>query len=234
MRPIKEENRFISTTWPYRVLVVAVLFVALLDSTHVRAAARRCGANHLEPAERDDVLHRARRVVPRDAGSLFLDSACWNRDSASAWFRTPTVVDPDGVHWWWVVRCERDTRSWSCDPAKRQRRIEVSVADVEKPAALMGSFPDNMSTSRAKAILVATATLVMNAEMPLPPCTRGSDDANRWIRARSNLPTPDLDYPAAEVDVASTGVIVDYRQSLRFQFDKDDQSVCWDELVIVD
>jgi hypothetical protein len=144
------------------------------------------------------------------------------------------VVDPDGVHWWWGVRCDRRTRSWSCGPAKRARRIEVRIADDAHPATVVGSFPDGMSASRAKAIVTATATLAMKREMPLSACSRSSDDASRWLRVRLSPLAPDLNCPAAEVRVASTGAIVDYAQSLWFRFDKDDQAVCWDELFVVD
>jgi hypothetical protein len=208
--------------------------MVLFDSTPASAARLRCASHRLVPAERDEVSDRARRIVPRGGGSLILESACWNRDFAIAWFRTPTIVDPDGVHWWWGVRCDRKTRSWSCDPAKREHRIEVSIADDAHPATVVGSFPDGMSGSRAKAIVTATATLAMKREMPLPACSRSSDDASRWLRVRLSPPAPDLNCPAAEVDVASTGAIVDYAQSLRFRFDKDDQAVCWDELIVVD
>jgi hypothetical protein len=231
--PFKEINRSISARL-HGFLIMLTLFVTLFDTTPTSAARLRCASHRLVPAERDDVSERARRIVPRGGGALILESACLNRDFAIAWFRTRTVVDPDGMHWWWGVRCDRKTRSWSCDPAKRERRIEVSIADDAHPATVVASFPGGMSTSRVKAIVTATATLAMKREMPLSACSGGSDDASRWLRARSNPPSPDLNSPAAEVDVASTGAIVDYAQSLRFRFDKDDQLVCWDELLVVD
>jgi hypothetical protein len=215
-------------------LIAVTLLVVLLPRTPASAALLRCASHHLAPAERDEVFDRAHRVVPRGVGSLTLESACWNRDFAIAWFRTPTAVDPDGVRWWWTVRCDRRTRPWSCSPAKRERRIEVSIAYDTRPATIIGSFPEGMSANRAKAIVAAVATLATKPEMPLTACSGGSDDARKWLRARLNPPAPDLDYPAAEVDVTSAGAIVDYASSLRFRFDNDDRAVCWDELVIVD
>jgi hypothetical protein len=51
--------------------------------------------------------------------------------------------------------------------------------------------------------------------------------------ARLNPPDPDLEYPAADIDLTSTGVVVDY-DLLRFRFDEDDRAVWWDELIVVD
>jgi hypothetical protein len=162
-----------------------------------------------------------------------IKSACWNRDFAIAWLRTPTAVDLEGVHWWWAVRCDRQTRSWSCAPATRERRIEVVTTNAAQPATVVGSFPDAMSASQARTIITTTATLAMKADMPIPACSEGSDDAGRWLRSRFNPPDPDLEYPAAEVDFAVDGPIVDYG-SLRISLDADYRPICWDELIIVD
>ena len=40
--------------------------------------------------------------------------------------------------------------------------------------------------------------------------------------------SPDLEYPAAEVDIGGDGLIVDYG-SLRFSLGTDDRPLCWDE-----
>lgn len=214
-------------------LIAVTVVLALLHQTPASAGLLRCASDHLAPAESNDVFARAHHIVPRGSGSLTLQSACWNRDFSIAWLRTPTVVDPDGVRWWWTVRCEHRTRPWACNPPKRERRIEVSIADGARLATIVGSFPEGMSTSRAKAIVAAVATLAMKPEMPLTACFGDSDDARRWLRVRSNPPAPDLDNPAAEVDVTSKGAIVDYTSSIRFRFDNDDQAVCWDEVIIV-
>jgi hypothetical protein len=228
------KGRLISAIRLYGLLIAVTVVMALLLQTPASAALLRCASHHLAPAERNEVFDRALHVVPRGSGSLTLESACWNRDFAIAWFRTPTAVDPDGVRWWWSVRCDRRTRPWSCSPAKRERRIEVSVADGARLATIVGSFPEGMSASRAKAIVAAVATLATKPEMPLAACSGGSGDAHKWLPVRWNPPAPDLNYPAAEVDVTSTGAIVDYASSIRFRFDNDDRAVCWDELVIVD
>jgi hypothetical protein len=73
----------------------------------------------------------------------------------------------------------------------------------------------------------------MKADMPLPACSLGSDDVGRWLRSRFKPPDPDLEYPAAEVNIANDGTIVDY-ESLRFNLGTDDRPLCWDELIIVD
>lgn len=112
--------------------------------------------------------------------------------------------------------------------------MKVSIADHAQRFFVMGSLPDGMSASRAKAIIEAAATLAMRPKMPLPPCERDSDAASRWRWERGNPPSPDVEYPAAEVDFVSTGATVDYQSSLRFHFDKNDQAVCWDALVVVD
>ena len=60
--------------------------------------------------------------------------------------------------------------------------------------------------------------------MPLPPCARDNDAASRWHLMHGNPPAPNVEYPAAEVDLVSTGATVDYQSSLRFHFDKDNQA----------
>ncbi len=131
-----------------------------------------------------------------------------------------------------AIRCDRKTRSWSCAPAARERRVEVVIADATQPATVVGSFPDAMSAGRARTIITTTATLAMKPDMPLPACSEGSDDIGRWHRSRFNPPSPDLEYPAAEVDIGGDGLIVDYG-SLRFSLGTDDRPLCWDELIIV-
>jgi hypothetical protein len=217
------------------LFVAGSIIVALFNSTPANAAALRCASRHLVPAERDDVVNRANRVAPKGGGSLTLTGACSNHDFAIAWFRTPLVVDPDGVHWWWSVRCDRKTRSWSCSPAERVRRIEVDVqGNAQPPTTVVSSLPEGISADRAKAVVAATATLAMKPEIPLSACSKGRDDANTWLGVRSNPPAPDLEYPAASVYVTSNGVTVDYGWNLRVRFDQDDRAVCWELLISVD
>jgi hypothetical protein len=82
-------------------------------------------------------------------------------------------------------------------------------------------------------MITTTATLAMKTDMPLPACSEGSDDIGRWHRSRFNPPSPDLEYPVAEVDIGDDGPLVDYG-SLRFRLGTDDRPLCWDELIIVD
>lgn len=234
MRTFKDENRLMYMIRRLWFPVAAMLFLTLFDLTAASAARLRCASHGLTSAERDQVFDRAPHIAPRNVGSLTLESACWNPDFAIAWLRTPTMVGPDGVYSWWAVRCDRKASSWSCDPATLERRVKVSIADHAQHFAVVGSFPDGMSTSRAKAIIAAAATLAMRLKMPLPPCARDGAAASRWHWMHGNPPVPDMEYPAAEVNFVSTGATVDYQPSLRFHFDKDNQAVCWDALVVVD
>lgn len=217
--------------------IATIFLMTLFDLTGASAAQLRCASHRLTPAERDQVFDRAPRVVPHGVRSLTLGSACWNPDFALAWLRTPTVIGPDGVYSWWAVRCDRKARLWSCNPATLERRVKVSIADHAQRYVVAGSFPDGMSTSRAKAIIAAAATLATRLKMPLPECSRDNEAARTWHRAHGNRwnppPAPDLEYPAAEVDFSSMGATVDY-SFLRFHFDKDNKPVCWDALVVVD
>jgi hypothetical protein len=220
-----------SAIWLRGVTIVAALSIILFDPTPAHAGARLCASNRLAPVELDQVLAHARSVVPRGGGLLRLDSVCSSRDFATAWFRTSTVFDPDGVHWWWSVHCDRRVRSWSCDPASRERRIEVTVEDSGQRVTVVGSLPDGMSAKRAQAIIAASATFAMKPEMPLSGCSGSGADASRW---HSLIPaTPDWDYPEAQVTSDSKGTIVDYDDSIRFSFDKEDRAVCWGGLVVV-
>ena len=232
MNRFGENRRAIGLVWLHLSLVAATL-VILFYTPPANAAMLRCASHHITSGEHDEILVRARRLVPVGGRALLIKSACWNRDFAIAWLRTPTVVDLEGVHWWWAVRCDRKTRSWSCDPATRERRIEVVITNAAQPATVVGSFPDAMSASRARTIITTTATLAMKADMPLPACSEGIDDAGSWLRSRFNPPDPDLEYPAAEVDFAGGGPIVEYG-SLRISLGADDRPICWDELIIVD
>jgi hypothetical protein len=220
-----------SAIWLRGLTIAAALFIILFDSTPAHAEMLRCASHRLVPAELDHVFGLARSFVPRGGGSLRLDSVCSNRDFAMAWFRTSTVLDPDGVHWWWSERCERRARSWSCDPAIRERRIEVTVEDSGQRVTVVGSLPDGMSVKRAQAVIAASATFAMKPEMPLPGCSGSSADATRW---HSLIPaTPDWDYPEAQVTSDGKGTTVDYDDSISFDFDTEDRAVCWAELVVV-
>jgi hypothetical protein len=165
---------------------------------------------------------------------LTLKSACWDRDFAIAWFRTSTVVDSEGVHGWWAISYHRKTRSWACDPAQQERRIEVSIEANGQAVVVAGSFPEGISARRAKAMIADTGTLAMQPTMPLAACSPSTDDAIRWARSRLDPPAADMDAPAAEVAIANDGAVVDHGWSLRFRFDPDDRPVCWGELIVVD
>lgn len=213
--------------------MAAMLFLALFGLTAANAALLRCASHSLARAQRDAVLHDALHLVPHDGGVLTLESACWNTDFAIAWLRTPTVVGPDGVYSWWAVHCRRKARSWSCDPAELVRRVEVPIAGRSRRYIVVGSLPQGMSPSRARAIIATTVKLAMRLKMPLPACSKDNADANGWHSAHGNPSAPNVEYPAAEVDFADMGINVDY-QSLRFHFDNDGQAVCWYALVVVD
>jgi hypothetical protein len=172
-------------------------------------------------------------LVPVNGKSLTLKSACWNRDFAIAWLRTPTVVEFDGVRWWWAVHCDRKTRSWSCDAAIRERRIEVTVTDAAEPTTVISSFPDAMPASRARLIIAATAPLAMRAEVPFSACSQSNDDTLRWRRSRFSPQEQDLESPAVQIELSDTGPMVDYGWSLRIRLDSNDQPSCWDELIVV-
>jgi hypothetical protein len=229
---LEELCRAIGLVWP-RLLLIAPTLVILFYTPPANAAMLRCASHQLASGERDEIMDRARHLVPGGGRALAIKSACSNRDFAIAWLRTPKGVDLEDVHWWWAMRCDRKTRSWSCAPATRERRIEVVIADAAQPATVVGSFPDAISAARARTIITTTATLAMKADMPLPACSVGSDDVVRWRRSRFNPPAPDLEYPAAEVDIGNDGPMVDYG-SLRFSLGTDDRPLCWDELIIVD
>ena len=232
MNRLEENSRALGLVWP-RMSLIAATLVILFYTLPANAAMLRCASHQLAPGEHDEIMDRARHLVPGGGRALAIKSACSNRDFAIAWLRTPMAVDLEDVHWWWAIRCDRKTRSWSCAPAARERRVEVVIADATQPATVVGSFPDAMSAGRARTIITTTATLAMKPDMPLPACSEGSDDVGRWHRSRFNPPRPDLEYPAAEVDIGGDGLMVDYG-SLRFSLGTDDRPLCWDELIIVD
>lgn len=226
--------RAISALVIHAVLLAAIFSTMLFDAAPASAAMLRCASHQLAAAERQAVFERARRALPRDGGTLTLHWACWNEDFAIAWFQTATVTDPDGLLGWWSVRCDRKRRLWSCGLAERERRVEVSIESDGQRTTVVGALPDEMSAARARAIITTTATLAMKADMPLAACEEYGDEATRWRASRLNPPAPDLDDPAADVQLAKTGPVVDYGNSLRFRFDHDDQALCWEELIIVD
>ena len=227
-------RRVISARGIHAVLFAAIFSTMLFDAAPARAAMLRCASHQLAPAERQGVFERARRALPRDGGTLTLHSACSNEDFAIAWFQTATVTDPDGLLGWWSVRCDRKRRAWSCAPAERQRRIRVSLENNGHRATVVGAVPQPLSATRAQAIVTRTATLAMKADLPLAACAEYGDEATRWRASLLDPPDPDLDEPAADVQLTKTGPVVDYGNSLRFRFDHDDQPLCWEELIIVD
>jgi hypothetical protein len=232
MNLFDENPRTSAPIWLH-ALLISLTLVIMSIAAPANAGTLRCASRHLSPSERDEILIRARRLVPAPSNLLTLEWACWNRDFAIASLRTPTVADLDDASSWWTVRCDRKTRSWACGPATREHRIEVVITDAEQLKKVVASFPDVMSVGRAKTIITATAPLAMRNQMPLPACSEGSNDDLRWRRARFNPPNPDPDYPGAEVGLAETGPIIDFG-SLRINLGSDDRPTCWDELIIVD
>jgi hypothetical protein len=228
----KQNKRLIAAGWSYASLI-AVGLGWLFSSAQVDAATLRCASHHLQPDERAEVLDRARRKMPAGAKSLRLESACWNRDFAIAWLRTPTLVDQEGVHWWWAVECRRDKRSWACDQVTRERRIEAVISGAARPMTVSASLPDGMAADRARALITTTATLAIQDEMPLPACSSGRDDATMWRRLRFDPPSPDVEYPSASISMESTGLVVDYGE-LRISLNAEDRPTCWDLLLLVD
>lgn len=211
--------------------LVVVSSVILSNPTTANAQLLRCASHHLTTGDHDEALRRARRLVPKNNGTLTLISSCWNRDFARAWLRTKIMQDTDSVHWWWAVSCNRQTRAWSCD-VTRERRIEVAITAATKPMTIISSMPDAMSASRARAIIAATWALAMSDEMPLPACSQSKDDALLWRSYRFSPRPPDLEYPAAEIYLADAGPSVDYGD-LRINLDSNDRPICWDGLIVV-
>lgn len=172
--------------------------------------------------------------MPHRDGTIALTSACWNRDFATAWFRTPTQIDSEERRWWWSLTCNRDRHSWSCEQPQRQQRIEVRVAAEDREVSIIASFPETISTVRAKALVATAATLAMKQKLPLPACFQGNDDTDRWRLARVDPPpSADLDYPAVSLETASTGSVIDFNFSLEMYLDQDDAPTCWQELITV-
>ncbi len=215
-----------------RHALVAVVVVMLFTMAPANAQMLRCASHHLAPGERDEVLGLARHVAPGNAGLLSLKSACWNHDFAIAWLRTPTVVDPEGVSSWLAVRCDRKTRSWSCDTVTRERRVEVAISDTVPAVRIVSSLPDDMSGAWARSVIIATASLAMKMEMPLSACSTSIGDRNTWRESRFDPPAPDLEYPAADISFIHGGLTIDYGR-LRFDLGPNDRPICWDELIIV-
>lgn len=164
---------------------------------------------------------------------MTLHNACWNRDFAIAWFETPPAVEPDGVQWWWNIRCDRKSHRWSCAAPKRARRIEVIVAEDSSPVTVVGWLPENLPANRAKTIISAAMTFGMKPEAPLQRCPDsffGDQDTRPRIVPKD--PTQECG-PAANVSVTSTGPVVDY-SSFEVQFDHDDHPACWQTLFFID
>jgi hypothetical protein len=161
---------------------------------------------------------------------LKLEVSCWNVDFAVAGFETPPVTEPDGVEGSWYIRCERNTRPWSCEPATRERSVEVSVIKDGKTNKFLGQLPVGLSGSRGRALVTAAATVAIEPQMTLPGCDSRENEefwSRFWLR-----PRPDVELSAVvDLTGAATEVMID--SSVLIRFGTDDQPVCWEGLVVI-
>lgn len=190
-------------------LGLVVLGVTALAPYPARAGQLRCVSHDLPSDEKREAFEAARQVIPKDAGRFTLESTCWNSESALAWFRTPTVVDEDGVRWWWSAQCRRETRPWSCEAAIKERRIDVSVAAIGAPARIQARLPVGFPADRARSIVATSARLSGQREMPLPACPPDPDDAANWNRLRSYTATLASEDGYADIERSNTGADVE-------------------------
>ena len=209
--------------------------MGLFSPMRASAAQLRCASYSLSRSEHLQVLDRARRVMPTDAGPLSLESPCWNRDFAIAWVRTPDAVNLDGVRAWWSARCQRKRWRWSCDAATHERRIDVAITEDGRGTRIGAALPAGLSVERARAVVTRSAALASSPLMPLMACdAAGPDDVAMWQGARPNPPASLVCDPGAEVELTDSGTVVDYQSSLRFRFNEQDQAICWEALIFVD
>ena len=80
---LEHESRAIGLIWPHLLLIVATL-VGLFYTPPTNAAMLRCASHQLTSGEHDEILIRARHLVPGGGRTLAIKSACWNRDFAIA------------------------------------------------------------------------------------------------------------------------------------------------------
>jgi hypothetical protein len=219
--------------WTVTLVLSAIAATPALCPYPARAAQARCASQELPPAEKSEAFGLVRQVIPQDAGRVRLEAACWNSDFAVAQFRTSTVVDPDGVHWWWSALCQRTTHPWLCQAATKERRIDVNVTEFGRSARIVTTLPVDFPADRARSITATSATLAGRRDMPLPACTPGPDDASNWNRLRSYVSTLASQDVYAEIERTVTGADVEYQDSMRFRFDRNGQAICWGQVVIV-
>ena len=215
------------------VLTIIAAAVAQLCPSPASAAQLRCASHELTTSDEDEAFDRARRAMPKASGEVSLEFGCWNPDFAVASFRTPAMVDTDGVRWWWSARCRRAIQAWSCEAASQERQIDVTISQDGKPIKVVADLAVGFPAARARSLVTASAALSSRMEMPLPGCTRSPGDASSWRNIREH-PFPMTWDPEAEITRTEVGAYVDYLNSRRFRFDNNDRAVCWEAIVVVD
>lgn len=216
---------------------VLVLIIAgamtLLSPVAAHAQRMRCASNSLPSSDKQAAAKQMLRALPRADGQATLESGCWNPDFAYSWFQTPTVTDGDSVRSWWSVQCRRGRQSWSCEAPQKERQLDVTVTLDDGPTKILVTLPEHFSAARARSIVATSTRFSSNPGMPLPECdlSSGKTSASKAVRPRvSKRPFEESDI---EIETTNTGTSVEYLDSLRFSFDKEDQPICWNVVVVV-
>lgn len=153
------------------LLLTAALLVAIASPpTPAAAEMLRCASHSLNRQEIADAAAVARRALPSSV-HLVATGACWNPHSARVWLETSKVVTPEGVNQWWVVWCQGDESTWTCDAPKFKQAILVTLPVGDETRRVELSFDKPISLERARALTARALAIYGDPTARIPTCS---------------------------------------------------------------
>jgi hypothetical protein len=202
----------------------AALFVPLLLATSV-TVPRDAAAKPIQPCENPSLLRAdekrviaaARGVLPPDLQPIVSRPCRWP-ESAFALITTEKISDESGVAHWWVSSCYRDTRRWTCRPARFAQEIDTRLVVDGISRRVKVSFDGETSLEIARELAFQALTIYAKPAPPLPYCWGIQGQEPRWGVFLDSHPLP-------------TG---DEEMHLTLRFEKETERVWLGDLVLRD
>jgi hypothetical protein len=152
------------------VLLGAALLVGITTlAMPTFAAEARCAGHSLN---RDEIAHAeaVARGVLASSAHLAVTDACWNGDFALAELATQKATTSEGVQQWWVVSCQREASTWTCDPPEFKQFIAGDLPVTGQPHLVELSFERSIPLSRARSLASRALSIYSDPASRLRPC----------------------------------------------------------------
>jgi hypothetical protein len=208
------------------------------------AGVRICASETLTQRDQRQLYKVARSAVPD--GELVQESlsVCLNRGAADASLETPRRVVSEGAYEWWLLRCKRGWRAWTCESPSMHRSATMVLAVEGQERRMQLWIDGNTSFTAAKELTSRAWAIYADTHSVPSPCWRSSNsesDDRLWARMRDSYKL-DSTITELNVSVSSDGNVTEVQMfdgsglGFTFRLDIDERSpgaVCWSEWIIV-